>query len=61
MRTAYDFAKLKGRPNPYARLRKKAVTIRPGESYTDKRIAELLKQDRIDAKTASRARKLLGG
>lgn len=41
-------------------LRKKAVTSKLGEQYTDKRIAELLKADRIDAKTASRARRLLG-
>ncbi len=43
------------------KLRKKAVTGRLGEQYTDQRIAEFLKQDRIDAKTANRARKLLGG
>ena len=61
MRKAYEFVKLKGRRNPYAKLRKKAVTIRRGEQYTDKRVAELLKEDRIDAKTASRARRLLDG
>jgi len=43
------------------KLRKKAVTGRLREQYTDERIAELLKADRIDAKTASRARRLLGG
>ena len=61
MRTEYAFSKMKGRRNPYAKLRKKAVTGRLREQYTDQRIAEFLKQDRIDAKTASRARKLLGG
>jgi uncharacterized protein (DUF4415 family) len=30
MRKAYDFAKMKGRRNPYARLLKKPVTIRLG-------------------------------
>ena len=30
MRTAYDFSKMKGRRNPYARLLKKPVTIRLG-------------------------------
>jgi len=43
------------------KLRKKAVTGRLREPYTDERIAELLKADRIDAKTARRARRLLGG
>ena len=38
MRKAYDVAKLKGRCNPYARLRKKAVTTRLGEPYTAERI-----------------------
>ena len=61
MKKAYEFATLKGRRNPYTKLRKKAVTIRRGEQYTDKRVAELLKEDRIDAKTVSRARRLLGG
>ena len=61
MRAEYAFSKMKGRRNPYARLRKKAVTTRLAEKYTDGRIAEFLKQDRIDAKTASRARTLLGG
>lgn len=30
MRAAYDFTKMKGRRNPYARLLKKPVTIRLG-------------------------------
>jgi uncharacterized protein (DUF4415 family) len=30
MRAAYDFSKLKGRRNPYAKLLKKPVTIRLG-------------------------------
>lgn len=52
---------LKGRRNPYAKLRKKAVAIRLGEQYTDKRVAAFLKEDRIDAQTARGARRLLGG
>ena len=31
------------------------------EEYTDERVAEFLKEDRLDAKTARSARKLLGG
>lgn len=31
------------------------------EEYTDERLAEFLKEDQVDTKTAKRARKLLGG
>ena len=61
MRAECEVSKLKGRRNSYARLPKKAVTIGLGEQYTDERRVELLKEDRIDTNTASRARKLLGG
>ena len=35
MRTAYEFSKMKGRRNPYARLLKKPVTIRLGADVVD--------------------------
>ena len=35
MRKEYDFSKLKGRRNPYARLLKKPVTIRLGTDVID--------------------------
>jgi len=35
MRKAYDFSKMKGRRNPYARLLKKPVTIRLGADVID--------------------------
>jgi len=35
MREEYEFDKMKGRPNPYARRLKKQVTIRLGEDVID--------------------------
>jgi len=35
MRKEYDFSKIKGRRNPYARLLKKPVTIRLGADVVD--------------------------
>ena len=35
MRKAYEFAKMKGRRNPYARLLKKPVTIRLGADVVE--------------------------
>lgn len=35
MRREYDFSKMKGRRNPYARLLKKPVTIRLGADVVD--------------------------
>ena len=35
MRKAYEFAKMKGRRNPYARLLKKPVTIRLGAGVVE--------------------------
>ena len=35
MRTAYDFSKMKGRRNPYAKLLKKPVTIRLGADVVE--------------------------
>ena len=35
MRKAYDFSKMKGRRNPYAKLLKKPVTIRLGADVVD--------------------------
>ncbi len=35
MRAEYDFSKMKGRRNPYARLLKKPVTIRLGADVVD--------------------------
>ncbi|MDP2941383.1 MAG: BrnA antitoxin family protein [Candidatus Omnitrophota bacterium] len=35
MRTEYDFSKMKGRRNPYAKLLKKQVTIRLGQDIID--------------------------
>ena len=35
MRTEYEFSKMKGRRNPYARLLKKPVTIRLGADVVD--------------------------
>lgn len=35
MRKEYDFSKMKGRRNPYARLLKKPVTIRLGADVVD--------------------------
>jgi uncharacterized protein (DUF4415 family) len=35
MRAAYEFAKMKGRRNPYVRLLKKPVTIRLGADVVD--------------------------
>ena len=42
MRAEYDFEKMQGRKNPYARRLKKQVTIRLGEDVIDyfKRLAE---------------------
>ena len=35
MRAAYEFSKMKGRRNPYARLLKKPVTIRLGADVVE--------------------------
>ena len=35
MRAKYDFSKMKGRPNPYAKLLKKPVTIRLGADVVE--------------------------
>ena len=35
MRTEYEFSKMKGRRNPYARLLKKPVTIRLGADVVE--------------------------
>ena len=35
MRTAYDFSKMKGRRNPYAKLLRKPVTIRLGADVVE--------------------------
>lgn len=42
MRKEYDFAKMKGRKNPYARLLKKQVTLRLGVDVIEyfKRLAQ---------------------
>lgn len=35
MKKEYDFSKIEGRKNPYARKRKKQITIRLGEDIID--------------------------
>ena len=40
MRTTYDFSKMKGRRNPYARLLKKPVTIRLGADVIEGKMGD---------------------
>ena len=42
MRRQYDFSKMKGRRNPYAKLCKKAVTMRCAETYTESQARRFL-------------------